>query len=196
MLHNKQKVISGILIIIVVTIVMLGYSSSHSFVSAFPLQSANHHHKVFDKKQDSGSSSRDMDSGSSDNNDRSSSSSQYGSSDVSSSSSGSSTDTKNSYNSNSIGNNSNNNDQGANGGSNTGADNNLHAIESPKTDQQQQGTGENIPPTETTTPTPQTTCEQGSDCTDQQGSGNSDHSTTPTTTKQDNTPFVFSLPFP
>ncbi|MFL6342157.1 MAG: hypothetical protein ACJ72U_11515, partial [Nitrososphaeraceae archaeon] len=94
------------------------------------------------------------------------------------------------------------NDQSTNDGSNTGTDNNLQAIEPAKPDEQaQQGAGENVPPTETATPTPQTSCEQGSNCTDQQGLSDRDRSTTATTTnttKQDNnnTPFVLSLPFP
>jgi hypothetical protein len=79
----------------------------------------------------------------------------------------------------------------------------LQAIDTAKPDEQeQQGAGENVPPTGTATPTPQTSCEQGSNCTDQQGLSDRDRSTTATTTnttKQDNnnnTPFVLSLPFP
>ncbi len=62
-----------------------------------------------------------------------------------------------------------------------------------------QGSGENVPLTRTDTPALQTTCEQGSNCTDQQSSTDRDRSTTATTdaTKQDNNmPFVLSLPFP
>src|SRR4051794_73046 len=72
MLHDKQKVICHTLII-AATILMLGSSSSYSFVFALPLQSAIHHHKVFDKKQDSGSNSKDARNGgdSSDNSDSS-----------------------------------------------------------------------------------------------------------------------------
>ena len=171
MLHNKQKVICHTLII-AVTIVMLG--SSYSSVSAFPLQSViHHHHKVFDKKQESGSSSS------------------------------SSSDTKSSDNSKNEGNGNNNNknnNQGTDDGSNTGHDNNLQVVEPAKTGEQQQGTGESVAPIETATPMPQTSCEQGSNCTDQQGLSDRDRSTTATTstttTKQDNTPFVLSLPFP
>ena len=43
-----------------------------------------------------------------------------------------------------------------------------------------------------TSPPPPTTCEQGSTCTHQQDSSNSDHSHT----TKDKTPFVLSLPFP
>ncbi|HJT47503.1 MAG TPA: hypothetical protein VJ729_04915 [Nitrososphaeraceae archaeon] len=44
----------------------------------------------------------------------------------------------------------------------------------------------------------QTTCEQGSNCSDQQGLSAHDHSTTGTTAniQDDKTPFVLSLPFP
>src|SRR3954469_17810786 len=71
--HNKQKVICYTLII-AVTIVLLG-SSSYSSVFAFPFQSAIHHHKVFDKKQDSDSNSEDAtNGGSSDNSGRTSTS--------------------------------------------------------------------------------------------------------------------------
>ncbi|MFL6396262.1 MAG: hypothetical protein ACJ706_03775 [Nitrososphaeraceae archaeon] len=212
MLHNKQKVICHTLII-ALTIVILG-SSCYSSVSAFPFQSTIHH-KVFDKKQDSRSNSKDASNGGSStgNSGRSSSSSsdktvdhlQVSSGTGSSSSSSTSTpDTKSSDSSNNLRNSDNNenNDQSTNDGSNTGTDNNLQAIEPAKPDEQaQQGAGENVPPTETATPTPEITCEQGSNCTDQQGLSNRDRSTTATTTnttKQDNnnTPFVLSLPFP
>jgi hypothetical protein len=98
-------------------------------------------------------------------------------------------------------NNNKNNNQGTNdGSSNTGADNNLQAAEpaNAKTDeqQQQQGTGESIAPSGSATPSPQPTCEQRTNCTDQQGLSDHDRSTTDTTTEQDNTPFVLSLPFP
>jgi hypothetical protein len=183
MLDDKQKKVNCHTLIIVVafTIVMLGSSSySSSSVSAFPFQSAIHHHnKVFDKKQDSVSSG-DRIRGSS--------------------------HTKNSDNSNnedSSNDNKKNNDQGTNDGSNTDADNNLQAVESvTRGEQQKQGDGEDIAVTvtDTPTPTPETTCEQGSNCTDQQGLGDHDRSTTTssaaTSEQDDNTPFVLSLPFP
>jgi hypothetical protein len=88
-----------------------------------------------------------------------------------------------------------NNDQAINDGSNRGADNNLQAIGPAKTGEQQ-ATGDNAPSIETVTPTRQTTCKEGSNCTTyQQVQSNSDHSTT-TTTKEGNTPLVLSLPFP
>jgi hypothetical protein len=187
MLHNKQKVICHTLII-AVTIVLLGSSSYSSSVFAFPFQSTIHHHKVFDKKQDSGSNPKDARNGgdSSDNSDSSRASS--------------TSDTKSSDSSNNLAssdNNNRNNDQGTNDGSNTGAHNNLQAVEPAKTSEQQ-GTAENIPSSGTATPIPQTTCEQGSNCTDQQGLSDHDRSTTASTTpsKQEDTPFVLSLPFP
>jgi hypothetical protein len=191
MLHNKQKVISGILMILVVTL-MLG-CSSYSYVFAPPLQPANHHHKVFDKKQDSGTSSKDASNGgdgdSSDNSGGYSSSSgkTLGHTDDSSSDSsrGSSTsDIRSSDSSNNLDNSDNkNNDHSTNDVGNTG---------------ENQGSRENVSLTGTNTPTPQTTCEQGSNCTDQQGLGDRDRFTTATTArKQDNnTPFILSLPFP
>jgi|ERR687888_144571 cytoskeletal protein RodZ len=128
-LLDKQNMIYHMLII-AVTIVIIG-SSSSSFVSAFPIQSAIHHHQ-FDKRQDSDNS----------NDGRSSSSS----------------DTKSSDNSNNKGNGNNNNknnNQGTNEGSNTGTDNNLQSIESRKTDGQPQGTGTTMAPSIDTI-TPQT----------------------------------------
>ena len=173
MLHDKQKVIYHTLIMVVAfTIVMFGsyYSSS---VSAFSLQSPIHHHKVFDKKHgsDSSSSSDTKRSDNSDNNGNSN---------------------NNNYDSNK------NNNQGTNDGSNTGTDNTFQAVEPAKSgEQQQQGSGENIAPIEIATPKSKTICEQGSNCTDQQGSSDRDRSATAATTKQDdNTPFVLSLPFP
>jgi hypothetical protein len=220
MLHNKQKAICHTLTI-ALTIVILGSSCYSSSVSAFTLQPAIHHDKLFDKKQDSRSNSKDASNGGSStgNSGRSSSSSSdktvdhlqvssgTGSSSSSSSSSRSTPDTKSSDSSNNLRNSDNNenNDQSTNDGSNTGTDNNLQAIDPAKPDEQeQQGAGENVPPTGTATPTPQTSCEQGSNCTDQQGLNDRDRSTTAnttSTTKQDNnnnnnTPFVLSLPFP
>ena len=172
MLHDKQKVMCHTLIIVLAfPIVMFGsyYSSS---VSAFSLQSPIHHHKVFDNKQESDSSS--------------------------------SSDTKRSDNSNNNGNSNNNDDnnknnnQGTNDDSNTGTGKTFKAVEPAKSGEQQHGSGENIAPIEIVTPKSKTMCEQGSDCTDQQGSSDRDLSTTDAaTTKQDyNTPFVLSLPFP
>ncbi len=64
MLDDRQKVISGILVIIAVAVLMLGsFSSFYSFVYALSLQSSNAHHKAFDKKQDSGTSSKDASNG-------------------------------------------------------------------------------------------------------------------------------------
>jgi hypothetical protein len=127
-LLDKQNMIYHMLII-AVTIVIIG-SSSSSFVSAFPIQSAIHHQ--FDKRQDSDNS----------NDGRSSSSS----------------DTKSSDNSNNKGNGNNNNknnNQGTNEGSNTGTDNNLQSIEAQKTDGESQGTGTTMAPSIDTI-TPQT----------------------------------------
>ena len=170
MLDDKQKKVSFHTLIIVVAsaIVILGssYSSLHS-VSAFPFQSAIHHHKVFDKKQVSGSSS--------------------------------SSDAKANSNNN---NKNNNQDTGTNDGGDTSPDNNLQSAETDQQQQQQQkqGGGENVAPidTSTPTPTPETTCEQGSNCTDQQGFSDRDRSSTTssagTSGQDNNTPFV--LPFP
>jgi hypothetical protein len=135
------------------------------------------------------------------------SSSNSGSNDKSRGSS-SGSDTKSSDNSNNEGSSGNkNNDRGTNNNhqqqpepgsndesSNTGADNNLQAVEPPKTGKGEQGTGATVPADKTVTPSPPpTTCEQGSTCTHQQDSSNRDHSNT---TTKDKTPFVLSLPFP
>ena len=188
---NKQKVICRTSIIIVVSavaIVLLGSSSAF----ALSLQPAIHqHNKVFDKKRQHGDGS---------------------------SSSGGGSDTKSSDKSNNEDNSNNNNVdrnsiQGTNDGrSNSGAHNNLQSVKPTKTGKEVEGeggSGENVAPsTGTTLPTPQsqTSCEQGSDCTDQQGLGDHDRSSTTTTgsataSKQNNnnnnsTPFVLSLPFP
>jgi hypothetical protein len=175
--------------LVVVTIVMFGSSSPphfYSSVSAFSFQSAIHHHnKIFDKKQ--GSDSMGDHTGSS----------------------GRSSDAKRSDKSNNEGNSNNdnnrNNNQGTNDGSNPGADNNLQPADTDQQQQQQQqGGGENVAPidtsipTPTRTPTPQTACEQGSNCTDQQVLSDRDRSSTTssagTSGQDNNTPFV--LPFP
>ena len=183
---NKQNVICHISII-ALAIVLLGSSSVSVSASAFdlPFQSALHHHnKVFDKKQqDHGSSG--------------------------------SADTKSSHKSNNKGNSNNNNfdnnnKQGANdcgGSSDSGSHDSLQAIQLAKSGQQQQQVaGENIPPILTSPgATPSTTCEQGSNCTDQQGLNGQDRSSSTTgsatASEQNNnnnnsTPFVLSLPFP
>ena len=169
MLDGKQNKVSCHTLIIVVAsaIVMLGSSYSYlPSVSAFPFQSAIHHHKVFDKKQVS-------------------------------SSSGSSSDAKASSNNN---NKNNNQDTGTNDGGDTSPDNNLQSAETDQQQQQKQGGGENVAPIDTSTPTstPETTCEQGSNCTDQQGFSDRDRSSTTssagTSGQDNNTPFV--LPFP
>jgi hypothetical protein len=82
-------------------------------------------------------------------------------------------------------------------------DNNLQSVETDQ-EQQQQGTGEYISSVGTATPTPtpapQITCEQESNCTDQQGFNDRDRSSSPTTSsagtsgQDNNTPFL--LPFP
>jgi cytoskeletal protein RodZ len=169
-----------VVVVVAVTIIMSGFSF-HSSVSAFPLKSVIHHNnKVFDNDKNQGSgSSRDG-----------------------SSSSSSSLDTKSSDNSNEgndNNNNENNNNHGTRDSSDTNADTNSQVLQSAKSPEkkQQQGSTENIAPIGTATPTPETTCEQGSNCTDQQGLTDQDHSTTSAdTTKVDNTPFVLSLPFP
>jgi hypothetical protein len=85
--------------------------------------------------------------------------------------------------------------------SNTGIDNNLQAVGSPKTgEREQQGTGRIVSPGETISPPPPlppATCEQGSTCPthDQQDLSNHGQSTTTTSTK-DNTPFFLPIPFP
>jgi cytoskeletal protein RodZ len=171
-----------VVVVVAVTIIMSGFSF-HSSVSAFPLKSVIHHNnKVFDNDKNQGSgSSRDGSS---------------------SSSSSSSLDTKSSDNSNEgndNNNNENNNNHGTRDSSDTNADTNSQVLQSAKSPEkkQQQGSTENIAPIGTATPTPETTCEQGSNCTDQQGLTDQDRSTTSAdTTKVDNTPFVLSLPFP
>ncbi|MFL6339871.1 MAG: hypothetical protein ACJ718_12310, partial [Nitrososphaeraceae archaeon] len=87
--------------------------------------------------------------------------------------------------------------------SNTGIDNNLQAVGSPKTgEREQQGTGRIVSPGETISPPPPlppATCEQGSTCPthDQQDLSNHGQSTTTTTTStKDNTPFFLPIPFP
>jgi len=163
-----------------VAIILLGSSSAF----ALSLQPAIHqHNKVFDNKRQHGDGS---------------------------SSNGAGSDTKSSDKSNNDGNSNNNNidrnsNQGTNDGrSNSGAHNNLQSVEPAKTGKEVEGeggSGQNVaPPIGTTMSTPQsqTSCEQGSDCTDQQGLGDRDRSspTTGATTKQEDTPFVLSLPFP
>jgi cytoskeletal protein RodZ len=114
---------------------------------------------------------------------------------VSSSSSSRSSETK--ANSN---NNNKNNNQGTSDGSNTSPDNNLRSAETDQ--QQQQGTGESVSSVGTAapmpTPTPHTTCEQGSNCTDQQSLSDQNRSSTTinagTSGQDNNTPFI--LPFP
>jgi hypothetical protein len=190
--HNKQKVICNTLTIVLATVAIillgLGFSSSYSSVAALSLESVIHHQsKVFDKKQQDG-----------------------GSSAAHSSSSTGSSDTKSSDRSNNEGNNNNNKNNNNNidrnnnqvtndGNSNSGAHDDLQGVEPANTktrEQQQRGIGESIVPSGTAKPSPQTTCEQGSNCTDQQGLSDHDRSTTAITTEQDNTPFVLSLPFP
>ncbi|MFL6459622.1 MAG: hypothetical protein ACJ71J_01525 [Nitrososphaeraceae archaeon] len=86
--------------------------------------------------------------------------------------------------------------------SNTGIDNNLQAVGSPKTgEREQQGTGRIVSPGETISPPPPlppATCEQGSTCPthDQQDLSNHGQSTTTTTSTKDNTPFFLPIPFP
>jgi fructose-specific phosphotransferase system component IIB len=167
-----------VVVVVAVTIIMSGFSF-HSSVSAFPLKSVIHHNnKVFDNDKNQGSgSSRD-------------------------SSSSNSLDTKSSDNSNEgndNNNNENNNNHGTRDSSDTNADTNSQVLQSAKSPEkkQQHGSTENVAPIGTATPTPETTCEQGSNCTDQQGLTDQDRSTTSAdTTKVDNTPFVLSLPFP
>jgi hypothetical protein len=88
---------------------------------------------------------------------------------------------------------------GSNDGSNTGADNNLQSVGPLKTDKREQGTEPIVPLDKTVTPSPlpPTTCEQGSTCTThQQDLSNRDHSITTTTTRDNKTPFILSIPFP
>jgi hypothetical protein len=173
MANNRGLIHMLIITVGVITILILGFSSysSPSSVSALPFQSATHHHKISDKKQ-SGDSI-----------------------DVSSSSN---SDTKRSdhFNEGNSKNINKNNNQGTHDSSNTGAG--LSAAEPAKSgEQQQQGNGENAAPIQTSTPTPETTCEQGSNCTDQQSLSDRDRSTNASgPTEQEDTPFVLSLPFP
>ena len=185
-----------VVVVVAVTIIMSGFSF-HSSVSAFPLQSVIHHNnKVFDNDKNQGSgSSRD---GGSSGGDGGSSGGDGGSS--------SSLDTKSSddsnegnANNNNNNNENNNNNQDIRDSSDTNADTHSQVLQSAKSPEkkQQQGSTENVAPIGTATPTPETTCEQGSNCTDQQGLTDQDRSTTSAdTTKVDNTPFVLSLPFP
>jgi hypothetical protein len=179
--QDKQKVIrhTSIIVVIAAATILIGSSCSYSTAFALSLQqpAIHHHNKVFDKKQ------QDRDSSDS-------------------------SEAKISDRSNNEGNSDNNfdenNKRGTNdGSSDSGSHDNLQAVEPENTksgkQQKQQGTGKSIAPGVTATPTPtsQTTCERGSNCTDQQGLSDHDRVTTNTTTKQDdNTPFVLSLPFP
>jgi cytoskeletal protein RodZ len=183
---SKQNVACYMLMIIAVAFVLLG---SSAFVFALSLQqpSIHNYNKVFDKEQDSVSTG--------DGSRRSSSSNSH-----SSNSHTKSYDNSNEGNSDD---NNKNDNQGTNDGSNTGAhNNNLLAVEPAKSgEQQQQSDRENVASTTgTTTPTPipHASCEQGSNCTDQQGLNDQDRSSS--SSEQDNnnntTPFVLSLPFP
>lgn len=170
------------MVVATVAIVLLGFSSSYSSVAALSLQSVIHHHhsNVFDKKQqDSASSGGDGSS---------------------------SSNTKSSDNSNNDGSSdgiNNNKNQGTNDdSSNSGAYDNLQSVEPAKTGKEGEiGSGENVAsPTGTTglTPESHTSCEQGSNCTNQQRLG--DHGRSSTTGsagksgQDNNTPFI--LPFP
>jgi hypothetical protein len=167
-------------VVIVAAIILIGSSCSCSTAFALSLQqpAIHHHNKVFDKKQ--------QDSDSSD-----------------------SSDAKISDRSNNEGNSDNNfdknNKRGTNdGSSDSGSHDDLQVVKPANTksgeQQQQQGTGENSPLIGTATSTPQTSCEQGSNCTDQQGLSDHDRSatdsTSTTTTEEDNMPFVLPVPFP
>ena len=191
MLHNTQKMMSSIFIVIIVTILTLGFSS-YSLVSAISSETSIDHHKATLKKQvsrsgaDDGSSSKVT--GNADSNDHgrgSRVSSKRDSSDASSSSRSSITnsDTTSSDNSNNVGDTENNN----------GNDNNQAASDDSNT-----VTRENLPSNPTTIFTPHIACDQGSNCNDQQDPNNTDHLTAPTATEQGqgDTPFVLSLPFP
>lgn len=199
--QNKQKAICHTLtiLVIVAAIVLVGFSSSYSSALALSLQQPfiHNHHKVLDKKQQGDDISGD----------RSSSRSSSSVSD----SGGSSPETKSSDKSNNKGNsNNNNNIEGNNnqntndgGSSNTGPYSDLQSVEPAKSGEQrqQQEPGGNDAQTGTATPTltPDTSCEQGSNCTDQQGLSDRDRSPPTTTrapTEQEDTPFVLSLPFP
>src|ERR1044071_8948412 len=161
MVHNKQKVINAFSIMIIVTILTFG-SSSYSLVFAISSQSSIDHHKASVKKQDSRSHPDDdgssKDNGNAESNDKvggSSGSSQDDSSDASSSTSNS--DTAGSDNSNDVGyTQKNNNNQATDDGTNTGI-------------------GENVPSIAPAIPAPHSSCDQGSNCNDQQDPSNSDH---------------------
>ncbi len=207
--QGKQKMNCHLWIIAVAITLLLLSAFSYSSVSAFSLQSVIHHqNKVFSKKQDSGSNS----------NGAASSSNSGGSNTKGSDKSNNEGNSNNNNNDNNNNdNNNNNNNQGTNGdgSSNAGSHGGLQAVEpaNPGENQQQQETRANDAQTgmATSRSTPDTSCEQGSNCTDQQGlsdhdrssSSSSSSSTTggATTPEQDNdnnnnTPFVLSLPFP
>ena len=152
------------IISLAITLVLLSVFS-YSSVSALSLQSVIHHqNKAFSKKQDGGSNSNGGSSGGSSGN----------------------SNTKGSDNLNNEDNSNSNidkkNNQRTNHGTNTGRHNILVGIEPTKAGrQQQQVAGENIPPILTSPgATPSTTCEQGSNCTDQQGLNDQDHSSSTT----------------
>jgi hypothetical protein len=171
---NDRQVYHMLIIVVVsiVSILALGFYSYSSSALALSLPSVISHHKISDKKQDS--DGRDG---------------------ISSSRTDTKSSSYNNGNSDNNEDNNKNNNQGTNGGSNTGTDNTFQAAEPTKSGEQQQEGGENI--ATSVIDRSETTCEQGSNCTDQQGLTDRDRSTTDSATNQDdNTPFVLSLPFP
>ena len=163
-----------IVVVSIVSILALGVYSYSSSALALSLPSVISHHKISDKKQDS--DGRDV---------------------ISSSRTDTKSSSYNTGNSNNNENNNKNNNQGTKDGSNTGTDNTFQAAEPTKSEEQQQEGGENIATSVIAPPQSETTCEQGSNCTDQQGLTDRDRPMTDAATNQDdNTPFVLSLPFP
>jgi hypothetical protein len=92
------------------------------------------------------------------------------------------------------------NDHAVNDVSNTGTNNNFKPIEPPKAGKGEQGSGPVVQPDKTVTslPPPITTssCEQGSTCTSQHQQDLGDRNPSSTTTKDNKTPFILSVPFP
>ena len=192
MIHNEQKVIFDMLLI-VLAVILITLDCTYSSVSAVPIQSVIDHHKEFVKKQDnrnegySGSSryedtSNSGSSGNSGKNDRSSSSTK-------------------SYFDNSIDEGDRDNKKinyhSKNDIRGTSTDYDLPIVEQlqPPIVSQKHETRESAPPIGTLTsqpPAPPTACEQASNCTHQQDSNNRDHMTI----TNDSTPFSLPMPFP
>ena len=170
MSHNKQEVNCRMWIIAVAITIVLLNDFSYSSLSAFSLQSVIHHQNQVFSKKQDGDSN---------------------------SNSAGSSNTKSSDNSNNEGNSNTNIDKKNNQRTNRPTDTGSHITGG----QQQQVSGEDIPPIVTApSAMPSTTCEQGSNCTDQQGLSDRDRSSPTTsntgTSGQNNNSTPFVLPFP